>query len=298
MTNAIVAPIKPFVTEEGIELYATDTECGMSFKGLGRFCGVDSARISEIVSAFGDGEMLKARPAALIALRESETLKPFVGNNPFLETQIVQGFEKNAKVLKSEVVAAICEYYAFEKNNETARFSYRKFAKLGIESWIRKTTGHEQPSAVALSSEQMATMLLQSQEAIIKLQQQVIETQAENAEHIKYLSKATINAPGLENIMEMAQEVDTVVRPFERENWTLAEWMWDTKEIQLEGKMFKRFVSKVHGAYKAIRHEEPKKAYRPQVNNPKKNAHMQVYTDKDFGILQQCYMQTLLDSDK
>ena len=120
MTNIVSQPIKPFVTEEGIELYATETECGMSQRGLSLFCGVSSDSVFKLISNLTDRQNVP------------EILQPFVGQ----ELTLSANFEKSAKVYKSNLCAAVCTYYAYisKAANETARFSLGKFASMGIVS--------------------------------------------------------------------------------------------------------------------------------------------------------------------
>jgi hypothetical protein len=115
-----------------------------------------------------------------------------------------------------------------------------------------------------------------------------------------YFLRAAKDRPGLENMLDEFQEVDEqLCLPMSGDaqpDWTLHEWMVDSCEIVLEGKLFNQFKSKVHGAYKAIYHKDPRTGYRNQVNNPKKVKKLQVYVPSEFPVLQQCHMKTLMES--
>jgi hypothetical protein len=115
-----------------------------------------------------------------------------------------------------------------------------------------------------------------------------------------YFLRAAKDRPGLENMLDEFQEVDEqLCLPMSGDaqtEWTLHEWMVDSCEIVLEGKLFNQFKSKVHGAYKAIYHKDPRTGYRNQVNNPKKVKKLQVYVPSEFPVLQQCHMKTLMES--
>jgi hypothetical protein len=115
-----------------------------------------------------------------------------------------------------------------------------------------------------------------------------------------YFLRAAKDRPGLENMLDEFQEVnEQLCLPMSGDaqaEWTLHEWMVDSCEIVLEGKLFNQFKSKVHGAYKAIYHKDPRTGYRNQVNNPKKVKRLQVYVPSEFPVLQQCYMKTLMES--
>ncbi len=54
---------------------------------------------------------------------------------------------KNSRLFLAPFCAGMIEYYAFEadKPTEAALFAYRKFAKMGIEQWIRSITGWTPP---------------------------------------------------------------------------------------------------------------------------------------------------------
>jgi hypothetical protein len=115
-----------------------------------------------------------------------------------------------------------------------------------------------------------------------------------------YFLRAAKDRPGLENMLDEFQEVDEqLCLPMSgdaQSDWTLHEWMVDSCEIVLEGKLFNQFKSKVHGAYKAIYQKDPRTGYRNQVNNPKKVKKLQVYVPSEFPVLQQCHMKTLMES--
>jgi hypothetical protein len=77
--------------------------------------------------------------------------------------------------------------------------------------------------------------------------------------------------------------------------WTLQEWMISYCEIPLEGRLFNQFKSKVHRVYKETYRRDPRTGYRPQANNPKQVARLQVYNPTEFPVLQLCYMRTLME---
>jgi hypothetical protein len=162
MTTDIVvqnsSPIKPQLVD-GIELYATDFEYGMNQRELARFCGVDEIQIRRLL----DSIVQQNSP--------SESLNYLTGEDLYFD---IFG-EKGDKIIRSTACAAICEYYAFESENanETAKFSYRKFAKLGIDSWIRDVADHFQKPA--LNPYEIA---LQMSMELIKVQRQLNMAQA------------------------------------------------------------------------------------------------------------------------
>jgi hypothetical protein len=179
MTTLIVAqnsnPINPQMVD-GIELYATDSESGMSQRGLARFCGVHQTTIQALLVNIGDGQNVP------------KMLQSLIGQ----ELYVTGKFENGAKVVRSGVCAAICQYYAFESKsaNETARFSLQKFSSKGIDSWIRDVTGH--------SKTPVLSPLESAQQMIIDLQAQLIIKSEENATMAKFIE----GAEGLKEIYE------------------------------------------------------------------------------------------------
>ncbi|HEY9874477.1 MAG TPA: hypothetical protein V6D12_13635 [Candidatus Obscuribacterales bacterium] len=116
--------------QDGVEFFTKqDTgESGMSESGLARFCGVTPKAINLLLANLaGSNEV-------------AECLKPFLGK----DNHLVAGTEyKNANIIKDEVCAAIIGYYAFEakRKRQQAVFAFRKFANLGMRSFIQGVTG-------------------------------------------------------------------------------------------------------------------------------------------------------------
>jgi len=128
--------------EGGVEFFTLQEtgESGMSKSGLARFCGVAQSTISEMLTNLAIGN------------RVPECLKPFAGIDFLLSGDIDY---KGADIIKDDLCAAIIEYYAFEstkhQNSEVAKFAYRKFAKLGIRSFIHTMTGYQGLTATVKS---------------------------------------------------------------------------------------------------------------------------------------------------
>lgn len=284
-------PIVPTVTEDGIELFASDDFVGMSKSGLSRFVGVPWTSFRRFLSDLSHGHF-----------EENVHLKS-LSDMDFTPGQKSGG---SAELIPAYACSKICAYFAIEKSNKTAIFSLTKFAGIGIETWIKQVTGYAAITP-AESPEQITIRLLQErvgiEQELREKTEQLRITQERYNEKAQTLYKATINAPGLAAMIDHAagMDEDHLLLPEKaglESTFTLREWMASTKLLQLDGTMFNKFVSKVHGAYKAIRHKDPEKEYRPQLENPKKNKLVQVYTDRDFGILQQCYLKTIMECDK
>lgn len=113
-----------------VEFYTIEAtgESGMSLSGLGRLCGVNRQAI----------EQLKNR---LSTSSCPEFLKPLQGIDLTLVSSVNEF--NNATILNSGTCVMFLEWYAFEsqRTNDTARFSYRKFSRIGINAWIQDITG-------------------------------------------------------------------------------------------------------------------------------------------------------------
>jgi hypothetical protein len=164
--SQIVPPIKPFVTDNGVQLYDTDDFRGMSHSGLGRFCGVAESKIRQLLDSI---DRLSV---------QSELLKPLSGKVLAVALPLSTG--GTVSVIPAEICAAICTYYATESKaaNDTARYSLAKFAAMGIDSWIRNVTGHAIAPAIdpAQAALQLAMQLIEVQRELNLSQARLIES--------------------------------------------------------------------------------------------------------------------------
>lgn len=275
-----VTPIKPFFTEEGIELYATDSECGMSQNGLARFCGVTNDAVLLLIRKLGGEQNVP------------KMLESFVGQDLIVSSS----FENGAKVYKSALCAAVCTYYAYESKaaNDTARYSLAKFAAMGIDSWIRQTTGHA--IAPAIDPAQLAIQLLLENKAqsekITALHEVTIELQKEVLENERYMTKATLKAPGLQMLLDEAQYCSEGDRLPEQSGnvktaYTLAEWLEEYK-YPVPDKMYRQLRLAVAETFKSLRWYRPQKEDR-YVEGKRRPAY--VYKPEDFHYLDTCFSQ-------
>ena len=135
------------VMEDGVEFFSVEStgESGMSQSGLAKLCGVTRQAIDKLLNSLSTSDC-------------PEFLKPLQGKELTVTTSLKQ--YKNATIVKDEVCAVILEWYAFESQrpNDTARYSYRKFAKLGIRSWIQTITRWESQQNQALAQWQIARL--------------------------------------------------------------------------------------------------------------------------------------------
>lgn len=135
------------VVEDGVEFFteAATGASGMSQSGLARLCGVSRQAVDKLIESVSTS-------------RCPDFLKPLQDIDLTLATSVNQF--KNATILKDEVCATILEWYGFESQrpNDTAKYSYRKFAKAGIRSWIQGITGWKPPETKVLTAWQTARL--------------------------------------------------------------------------------------------------------------------------------------------
>jgi hypothetical protein len=121
------------VERDGVEFFTINAtgESGMSESGLARLCGVAQQTVNELLQNWITG---KTRP---------ECLKLFTDKDFRSQVRLQAQGLNHATVVGSEVCAAVIEYYAFESKRKTkeALFAFRKFARMGIQTWIQEITG-------------------------------------------------------------------------------------------------------------------------------------------------------------
>jgi hypothetical protein len=117
------------VEQDGLEFYTLKANgaSGMSISALARLCRVNDKAIAYLLKQIARNNVRAKR------------LKPLVGKEIYLGTDL--GF--GARIIRAEICSGIIRYYAFESRfkNETAQYSFEKFAEMGIEAWIQSITG-------------------------------------------------------------------------------------------------------------------------------------------------------------
>ena len=124
------------VERDGVEFFTIDEtgESGMSESGLARLCGVSPVGIHKFVSN------------SLITWDQEKELNPAfrktIAFKPKQALDFKPGQNSNIKILSATVCARTIEHYAFESKHKTeqALVAYRKFAELGINTWIQGIT--------------------------------------------------------------------------------------------------------------------------------------------------------------
>ena len=124
------------VERDGVEFFTIDEtgESGMSESGLAHLCGIAKSSLHEFVSnrSFGWEQEKELNPR----------FRKVIGCSVKLAKDARPGQNSNIKILSSTVCARVIEHYAFESKHKTeqALVAYRKFAELGINTWIQGIT--------------------------------------------------------------------------------------------------------------------------------------------------------------
>lgn len=194
--------VKP-VIEDGIEFYCSKITGlkGISQVGTARLCGVSEFELRRLVASLVvRQDETKARRSEI-----PEALEHLVGTELSLDISS----RNQAKVLDSKVVASIVSYYAFEKNNKTAKYSLQKFASIGVDTWIETVTG-------ALDSSSSMALLESINKTMGKMMVKLENLEKIEADTAGY-RKATVTMPVLEKWMkELDQESkDKLLAPSE-----------------------------------------------------------------------------------
>lgn len=267
--------VKPS-TVDGVELYVTDSACGMSQIGLARFVDVDEKNIRDLLS--------------LINNKDLKGFEKYYNQELFLP---VIGF-KNAKIVNSRLCADICTYYAYKATvtTETAKFSLEKFASIGIDTWMRKETGASNgltstnPDITALIQQtiRLHQELIDQKDITIKLQESVIASKS-------YLSNATYDSPGLERLIEASQiKTKALVSGDKPVKFTLKEWL-SYQGLHIEDRMYRQLRLKVSQVFEGLKDRTPELEWR--VSDGGNSIRPYVYGQMDFPLLKSIFHQVL-----
>lgn len=249
----------------GIEFYVSNDgkQVGVSQNGLARLCGVTPQTISQrIIKPLQE-------PSAKLPGESLELLRSG-GFNPKLNGQVL--------LIDSSSAAAIITYYAFESRNKTqeAKFSLRKFASMGMETWIKQIVGF----AESASDDKLLGMMQE-------LMSEVKELRAD-VKDLRDFKRATVTLPGLQQQFDgyAHQESSLDSAPF-----TLSDWL-KTKGITLDNGTMKSFGRRVAELYKVNRQAFPPKVKAYHLGK-KGRGDVRVYTAYDTPMLETALQMVL-----
>ena len=249
--------IKFYVSNDGLQT-------GLSQNGLAILCGIDEKTIRKLLNKLStETEVI-------------ETLKSLQGKEFWFGLDA----ENNAKVVKSEYAAKIIEYYAFDSKaaNNTAKYSFRKFATIGIEKWIKEITGYKETKLS--STDELLGQLLLKFEGLEK----------ETKELRTLRGKTKTVYLGLDKLLDdLVKEEDDLLPPDDKDSlnrkYTLTEWLREEKDIyDISASLKSKLAIMVSQNFKALKYKDPEKGIRKHKNG-KINNGVSLYSFADFGIL-------------
>jgi hypothetical protein len=271
MSESIV--VNPTTVDE-IEFYVSNdgTYTGMSQVGLAKLCGVAESTMRNTLSKVGG------------SLTTSEILQNLTPRVSWVRASA----SNNAEVVPSDVCAGIIEYYAFESKaaNDTAKFAFRKFAKKGIDIWIKELTGY----ATASQSETIMPQLLSTLQQVLTEVTELKET----TQAYKTMRGITTKVfPNLDNMLTKLEVEDELLddEPDVTE-MTATEWL-AKNDITLGTTKKRQFSLLLSETYKTVTGKDPKTVNK-RGKNGKWNNGVSVYHFTEYPILQLCLNKLLV----
>lgn len=257
--------VKPIIAENGIEFYISNDgeKSGVSISGLARLCGVGESTVRKLLTVPRTNGVVKA-------------LKTFTGDIFHLALTS----EQQAKIVTNEAAAEIIFYYAFdsESANDTAKFTARKFATMGMHNWIKKITSFDCNSEIK-SLTATVNSLVRSVDSLtheVKSWRVVKRVADESMNGVNLLIKE------IEKSEADKLEEDYILAPADLQTWSLTEWLREFKGVTLDSSKMKGLGRSVAETYKSMTQEPIIKDYRIVNGN---QAKVSVYRKQDFPIL-------------
>jgi len=264
--------ITPYKDQSGITFYISNdgTETGISVRGLERLLG-----FSERGSLFG-GKNKLMEDCQLDTPRESipESLQTVWGK---VFNRFATGSD-GAKIVRSEAMLAIIEYYAFERNNDVAKHSFRSIAKLGADSWIKEITGF------AVNNE--TNKIQEKTEKLIGK----IDGLLTRIEKIEQTEALTVTIyPGISHITEGLSNSNFLMLE-NKTLYTAKEWL-ESKGFKLTHGDYVSFGHLVAQTYKTLTGKDPKIKYKTTTykGKPKKIKDGWGYQNIDYYIMEAAF---------
>lgn len=250
---------------DGLQFYVSKNgkEKGASETALGLMCGVSQRAISSLLTSANLGG--------------KKGLEHLQGKVFHTELTNESGL---ASIVTSEAMAAIIEYYAFDSKaaNDTAKNTYRKFAKLGIDKWILDLTGYH----TDIDNSQMLSVM----NTILS---EVKELRADIKDYHD-IRKVTVNVyPGLDSMLNSLPNVNSL--PPSKDLVTAKEWL-ATKGFILDQSNLSAFGRLVADTFKSMTKTLPPNKI-TKVGNRWQNVG-KGYTTEHYPILETAWLHFCL----
>jgi hypothetical protein len=250
---------------DGIVFYVSSDgkQTGMSIKGLARVCGITPQPLRVLLEntekGIGRVELLIPYSGKVFISKEGEA-------------------DDDARVISSAVCASVIEYYAFESRNaanDTARQTFRKFASIGIDAWIKQITEFAKDNK---DDEILAALRV--------LTTKVDELTAISTKYNKQKNFTSATFPGLDEMLDkIAEEENPPLLVDTHKGMTLTEWLL-SKQIKLSKGGICKFGRLVAETYRSCARKEPKKGHRRNPSSGKWTSQVRLYLPEEFPLLE------------
>ena len=240
----------------GIEFYVSNDgkQSGVSQNGLARLCGTSRSTIYSLLNTLEEGAG-KMPPKSLIPMRG----------------ELSKGLTDGVRIVPSQIASRIIRYYAYESRvaNNTAKFSYDKFAEIGMDTWIKQIVRFSD----AESEDKLLNMMQELMGEVKELRSDVKE--------LRNFKRATVTLPGLQQQFDGYAHIENTIdsAPF-----TLSDWL-KSKGITLDAGTMKSFGRRVAELYKVNRQAFPPKVKAYKLGH-KGRGNVRAYTAHDAPMLE------------
>lgn len=273
----------PRIVDE-IEFYISDDgkHLGMSISGLAKLCGIGRSTLSEILSSLSDSDMTRREISSKATVKSLESLYGKVFDPS------VSGI-RNAKIIPSSVCSRIIRYYAYEATtqNDIAKYSFERFADMGMDLWIKQVTGFSNASGGIVNQEVVNLLRL--------LDEKVTTLTEITAEYKNIKSVTTVTFPNLDKMLEDLKDSELLEFKDSKTNRIpLITWLAN-KGVNLDKKTFHRLASLVSDTYKSTVGKAPPKI-RIKLGVGRYRANISGYCPEEFPVLEMCLRKLLLDN--
>lgn len=178
--------------------------------------------------------------------------------------------------------------FAFDSraSNQTAIFSFRKFARLGFETWVKEVVSYTSAGFKEVSN---AEILAALQQLITKVDR--LEAEVKDYHNIR---SVTINVfPGLDTMLTDIAE--TKVLPPAKDLRTTTEWLAEVKGVSLKNSKKHKFANLVSDTYRTMTKAEPRKVSRPN-GWGKYISRVNAFLPEEFPILEAAFNKLMSNS--